>query len=65
MLGVGRSYVARVIGSLKTQGILDTMRGGLIINSLDNLKTLSCGCNDLVSHHFETVLSGVYPQDVR
>lgn len=64
MLGVGRSYVARIIGSLKEQGILETMRGGLHIHSIDNLKLLSCGCNDLVNHHFETVLSGVYPQDV-
>lgn len=63
MLGVGRSYVARVIGSLKTQGVLETMRGGLRLHSLDRLKALSCGCDELVEYHFKTVLDGVYPKD--
>ena len=61
MLGVGRSYVTRVIGSLKEKGILQTMRGKLCIRSFDDLKALSCQCNDQVNHHFETVLGGVYP----
>lgn len=63
MLGVGRSYIARVIGGLKSRGVLETMRGRLLIHSINDLKALSCGCNDLVCHHFETVLSGVYPQE--
>lgn len=63
MLGVGRSYIARVLGKFKERGIMETTRGKLSIYSIDTLKTLSCGCNDLVNHHFETVLSGVYPHD--
>jgi CRP-like cAMP-binding protein len=63
MLGVGRSYIARVIGVLKARGVLKTMRGGLSITSFNELKKLSCGCNDLVNHHFDTVLTGLYPQE--
>ncbi len=63
MLGVGRSYVARVLGNFKSRGVLETMRGKLRIHSLDKLKEMSCGCSELVNHHFDTVLRGVYPQD--
>lgn len=63
MLGVGRSYLARVIGVLKARGALKTMRGKLVINSVEELKKISCGCSDLVCHHFETVLAGIYPHD--
>lgn len=65
MLGVGRSYISSVIKNLKQDNILETMRGKLCIHSLEELKELSCGCNDIVNHHFDTVLSGVYPHDVR
>lgn len=63
MLGVGRSYVAKVIGTLKSRGVLETMRGQLCIHSVDELKALSCGCNEMVNQHFDTVLRGVYPHD--
>lgn len=63
MLGVGRSYISTVIKNLKAQGVLETMRGKLCIHSMEGLKELSCGCNDIVTHHFDTVLSGVYPHD--
>lgn len=63
MLGVGRSYVAKVVGTLKSRGVLETMRGQFSIRSVDELKALSCGCRDMVNQHFETVLRGVYPLD--
>lgn len=61
LLGVGRSYVGRVMSSLKSAGALETERGKLRIQDMKELKKLSCGCNDLVKAHFEDVLSGVYP----
>ncbi|HEX4762343.1 MAG TPA: Crp/Fnr family transcriptional regulator [Sphingomicrobium sp.] len=61
MLGVGRSYISRVIASFKRRGILATRRGSLAVTDLDQLKNLACGCNECVRHHFEEVLSGVYP----
>lgn len=61
MLGVGRTYVSRVITQFKQQGAVSVRRGRLIIQDRDVLNTLSCHCNDLVHDHFEEVLRGVYP----
>ena len=62
ILGVGRSYVTRVISGMKKGGVIETMRGKLCIHNQEKLKTLSCGCNDLVREHFNIVLKNVYPQ---
>jgi len=61
MLGVGRSYVSRVLQTFKAEGILDTGRGVLRVQSIEKLNARACNCNDMVKSHFETVLSGVYP----
>jgi Mn-dependent DtxR family transcriptional regulator len=61
MLGVGRSYVSRVIQSLKQQGVLETRRGGVRVRDLDELAGLSCGCHEALRRHFDLVLAGVYP----
>lgn len=63
MLAVGRSYISRVLRALKQRGILETRRGSLYIRDVDQLRALSCECNDSVRAHFEEVLSGVYPTD--
>lgn len=63
MLGVGRSYISRIIGSLKQRNILQTRRGTLIVSDLDHLKQLACSCNDCVRRHFDNVLAGVYPSE--
>ena len=64
MLGVGRSYVSRVIQLLKQQEVLATRRGGLIVRDLEKLVSLSCDCPDAVRRHFDEVLEGVYPVPV-
>jgi CRP-like cAMP-binding protein len=61
MLGVGRSYVSRVIQSLKAKKVIETHRGGLTIVNVDRLGALACHCQDSVRRHFEVVLKGVYP----
>jgi hypothetical protein len=61
MLGVGRSYVSRVVSQFKRNGILNISRGRISILQKDKLIQQSCGCNDAVKAHFETVLAGVYP----
>ncbi len=63
MLGVGRSYISRVIGRFKQEHILQVKRGHLIILDAKKLAQKSCGCNDAVRAHFHTVLSGVYPDE--
>jgi hypothetical protein len=61
MLAVGRSYLNRVIGDLRTRQIIQTRRGRITIRSVDALRALACECNTSVSRHFEEVLKGVYP----
>lgn len=61
MLGVGRSYISRVIQSLKAKGIVETRRGALVVLRTAALQALECGCDAEVRRHFDEVLSGVYP----
>jgi CRP-like cAMP-binding protein len=61
LLGVGRSYVSRVMRRLREDGVLKTRRGRVFIARPMELEARSCGCNGLVRDHFEQVLRGVYP----
>ena len=63
MLGVGRSYVNRVIQSLKARELIETHRGALTVADPEGLRALACGCQSSVRRHFEEVLKGVYPDD--
>jgi hypothetical protein len=61
MMGAGRSYVSRVIQSLKQRGVLETRRGGVRVHDMGSLAKLSCGCHEALLKHFDQVLAGVYP----
>lgn len=61
MMGVGRSYVSRVIQTLKSIGAVETRRGSLVIRDMETMNRLSCRCNEAVKGHFREVLAGVYP----
>jgi CRP-like cAMP-binding protein len=61
LLGVGRSYVSRVMRKLREDGVLKTRRGRILIARREELETRSCNCNALVRDHFNEVLRGVYP----
>jgi hypothetical protein len=61
LLGVGRSYVSRVIQTFKAEGVLQTRRGAILISDRDALAARACLCNEAVKNHFEDVLRGVYP----
>ena len=63
MLAVGRSYISRVLRTLRQRGILETRRGSLYISNIDELRALACECNDSVRDHFDEVLNGVYPAE--
>lgn len=62
MLGVGRSYISRVIGTFKRDGTLAVRRGHLIVKDEARLYARACNCHEVVKHHFNTVLTGVYPE---
>jgi CRP-like cAMP-binding protein len=61
MLGVGRSYVNRVIKTWQHEGILKWRRGTLDVIDFYALKTRQCDCNSAVQAHFDEVLAGTYP----
>jgi CRP-like cAMP-binding protein len=61
MMGIGRSYASRVVQRFKAEGLVKTRRGGLKVLDPPGLRGHACSCNDLVKHHFDTVLKGVYP----
>lgn len=63
LLGVGRSYASRVLQSFKSEGVLDTRRGSILVRNRDGLRLRACLCNDAVKMHFEEVLRGVYPTE--
>ena len=61
LLGVGRSYASRVIQVFKTEGMLETRRGSILVRNREALQKRACLCNENVKNHFEEVLRGVYP----
>ena len=63
LLGVGRSYVSRVIQTFKAEAVLETRRGSILVKSREALQMRACLCNETVKNHFEEVLRGVYPAD--
>jgi len=61
VLGVGRTYVSRVIRRLKDTKVVEVRRGVILVIDRPGLEALSCECSAQVAAHFETVLAGVYP----
>lgn len=60
MLGVGRSYLSRVLQDLRSRGVLETRRTRIIIHKADELRAMTCDCDNAVSRHFATLLKGDY-----
>jgi hypothetical protein len=63
MLGVGRSYVNRVIRVWQRENILKWSRGALEVVNFYALKARQCDCNSTVQAHFDEVLAGAYPPE--
>ncbi|MER8483781.1 helix-turn-helix domain-containing protein [Mesorhizobium sp. M1322] len=63
MLGVGRSYLSRIIHDLRWRGVVETRRARMNIRDVDGLRALACECNSATSRHFDDVLKGVYPAE--
>ena len=61
LLGVGRSYASRVIQIFKTEGVLETRRGSILVRNREVLQKRACLCNENVKNHFDEVLRGVHP----
>ena len=61
MLGVGRTFVTRIVGRLRADGVIATRRGVFIIKDEAALRGLSCTCTTAIEDHFDVVLHGIYP----
>ncbi|HEY2873690.1 MAG TPA: Crp/Fnr family transcriptional regulator [Reyranella sp.] len=61
MMGVGRSFVSRVLGEMRRNGVIESRRKLLLIKDEQKLRGLSCGCTMLIENHFDAVLHGIYP----
>ncbi len=62
MLGVGRTFVSRILGTMRKQGIVESRRGTLVIRNLHELRGESCHCTQAIEDHFDAVLHGIYPK---
>lgn len=56
ILGVGRSYIARVIAGFARDGLIVPQRGRLIIRQPAKLRLAACSCDDMVERHFAAVI---------
>lgn len=64
MLGVGRTFISRVVGTMRNEGIIESRRGTLLIRDLAALRGESCTCAAAIEDHFDTVLHGIYTPPV-
>jgi hypothetical protein len=63
LLGVGRSYIGRVVAGLKENNVITVSHGCVTIVDFDRLQRYACTCTEAVRDHFDTVLRHVYPPD--
>jgi DNA-binding transcriptional regulator LsrR (DeoR family) len=63
MMGVGRTFVTRIVRQLRDEGVLDTRSGVFIIKNETALRQKSCCCTTSIEDHFDTVLHGIYRLD--
>jgi len=61
MLGVGRTFVTRVVKRLRDEGTISTRRGSILVKNETLLRDTACGCTTAIENHFDTVLHGIYP----
>jgi DNA-binding MarR family transcriptional regulator len=60
LLGVGRTFVTRVVKRLRDKGVISTRRGVFIVLDDKALREMACGCTSAIEDHFDTVLHGIY-----
>jgi hypothetical protein len=63
LLGVGRTFVARIVGQLRDEKIISTRRGRFLVENEEALRAKSCRCTTAIENHFDRVLHGIYPLD--
>ena len=64
MLGIGRSYLTRVLKHLRARGLIETSRGTIQVLDRNRLECVSCHCHNALRCHFQIALDGVYPNPI-
>jgi hypothetical protein len=62
MLGVGRTFVTRIVSQLRAEDVISTRRGVFVVKDERALREKSCQCTTSIEMHFDTVLHGIYPR---
>ncbi len=60
MLGVGRTFVTRTLGQLRSEEIIETRRGSVVIRDKAALSKKSCSCTMAIENHYDAVMHGIY-----
>jgi len=60
MLGVGRSFVNRVLKRFRAAGLVESRRGALVVHDVAGLRALACDCDERVKKHFEEVMGEAF-----
>ncbi|HEX3861100.1 MAG TPA: helix-turn-helix domain-containing protein [Stellaceae bacterium] len=63
LLGVGRTFVTRIVRQMRNDDIIATRRGFFAVKDEAALRDRSCRCTVAIEDHFDTVLHGIYPKD--
>lgn len=59
-LGIQRSYLTRVLKSLRGEGLIEVGRSRVVISDPAALEATACECHGAVKQHFARVLGAVY-----
>ena len=61
MLGVGRTFVTRIVRRFRDDGLIATRRGRFIVKDERALAARACACTTALEDHFDRVMHGIYP----
>jgi hypothetical protein len=61
LLGVGRSYVSRVIQKFRGARLVETRRKSFRVKNAEGLQAKACLCDLLSKRHFDEVMDRLYP----
>jgi hypothetical protein len=63
LLGVGRSYVSRVIQKFRRARLVETRRKAFLVKNVEGLQAKACLCDGVSKRHFDEVMDGLYPKE--
>lgn len=59
VLGVGRTFVTRIIKGMREEGLIETRRGKVVLTDVEGLHRASCKCSETLEKHCVQVLRSV------